>query len=63
LAQGGPAPDAVEAALAESLQRAAAAGVWDAVQALAAELKARREARVGVVSLEEQRSRRGERRA
>jgi hypothetical protein len=37
------------------------AGAWDAVQALTAELKARRETRSGVVSLEAERVRRGER--
>lgn len=50
--------DPVEEALAEGLRRAAAAGAWEAVQALTAELRARREARVGVVSLEAERARR-----
>jgi hypothetical protein len=53
------AVDVVEAALADALRRAAEAGAFDAVAALTAELKARREARDGVVSLGAERARRG----
>jgi hypothetical protein len=56
----GHASDPVEHALADALQRAALAGAWDAVQALTSELRARREARARVVSLEVERARRGE---
>jgi hypothetical protein len=54
------APDAVEAALAEAVARAAAAGAWDVVGKLAGELEARRRARQapGVVDLEAERRRR-----
>ena len=51
--------DVVEAALADALSRAAAAGAFDAVAALTAELRARREARAGAVSLATERARRG----
>ena len=50
--------DAVEAALASALERAAAAGQWATVEALARELEARRRARGGVLDLEAARSRR-----
>jgi len=56
----GQAVDVVEAALAEALTRAAAAGAFDTVAALTAELRARREARAGTVSLEAERARRGD---
>ncbi|MGC4090882.1 MAG: hypothetical protein QM756_24020 [Polyangiaceae bacterium] len=42
----------------DALQRAAIAGAFDVVAALTAELKARREARAGVVSLDAERERR-----
>jgi hypothetical protein len=45
--------------LTTALERASAAGAWDAVALLAAEVKAWREANAGVVSLEAARSRRG----
>ena len=51
--------DAVEAALADALQRAALAGAFDAVAAITAELKARREARANVVRLDDARAKRG----
>jgi hypothetical protein len=51
--------DPVETALADALQRAALAGAWDAVAALTAELRARREARAKVVDLAAERERRG----
>lgn len=50
--------DPVEAALSDALSRAAAAGAWSAVEALARELGARREAHAGVVRLHEERARR-----
>jgi hypothetical protein len=52
--------DPIEAALAEAITKASAAGAWDAVAALTAELLARREAKAGpaVVSLEGARRRR-----
>ncbi len=43
--------DAVEAALADAVQRAAQAGQWAAVEALARELEARRRACAGVTEL------------
>ena len=46
------AADPVEAALTDALSRAAAAGAWSAVEALARELGARREAKI--VLLEDQ---------
>lgn len=49
----------VEVALADALTRAAAASAWSAVEALTAELRARREARAGVVNLRSERARRG----
>jgi len=36
-------PDPIELALADALQRAALAGAWDAVTALTAKLRSRRE--------------------
>jgi hypothetical protein len=51
--------DAVEAALAKALEQAAAAGRFDVVAALAAELQARRLARGGVVTLDAKRRQRG----
>jgi integrase len=50
--------DVVEAALADALRRAAEAGAFDAVAALTVELRARREARAAVVSLDAERARR-----
>jgi hypothetical protein len=50
--------DVVEQALADALTRAAAAGEFDTVAALTAELRARREARSGVVSLDAERAKR-----
>jgi integrase len=51
--------DQVEAALAEAIAKAAAAGEWRVVEMLAAELKARRDAVAGVVELDAERRRRG----
>ncbi|HEX4477977.1 MAG TPA: hypothetical protein VH142_22975 [Polyangiaceae bacterium] len=51
-------PDVVEAALADALTKASAAGEWTTVAQLARELEARREARVGVVKLDTARKRR-----
>ena len=51
--------DAVEKALADAITKAATAGAFDAVTALTAELRARREARAQVVSLDAERARRG----
>jgi len=56
---GGPRSDAVEAALADAIGKAAAAGAWEAVTALTAELRARREARAHVVDLDAERRKRG----
>jgi len=53
--------DPVELALARALEGATAAGEWSTVAQLARELEARRTARVGVVSIEAERKRRGER--
>jgi hypothetical protein len=55
----GQPPDPVGAALADAIVKASAAGAWDAVQALTAELRARREARAAVPSLDAERARRG----
>jgi hypothetical protein len=61
---GGPAgavpspPDVVEAALAEALTKASAAGQWTTVEVLSRELTARREARAGVVELDAKRGKR-----
>ena len=52
------AVDPVEAALGEALARASAAGAWTAVEALSAELRARREARARVVVLAVERAKR-----
>jgi integrase len=60
LAQAGPPLDPVETALADAIAKAAAAGAWEAVAACTAELRARREARVNVVSLEAARRRKGQ---
>lgn len=54
-----PERDPVETALAEGLQRAAAAGQWTTVEALTRELQARREAQAGVVAISSARGRRG----
>lgn len=54
-----PAGDPVEAALADALTKASAAGQWDVVARIAAELQARREARARVVQLDVERSKRG----
>lgn len=51
--------DPVEAALAEGLARATAAGQWAVVEQFASELRARREAAAGVVQLDAERKRRG----
>ena len=51
--------DVVEAALADALARAAAAGQWEAVGALTRELEARRRARIGVVDLDAARAKGG----
>jgi hypothetical protein len=48
--------DAVEAALAEALRGATAAGKWDVVAKLAGELEARRRARADVPSLDDRRA-------
>ena len=50
--------DVVEAALADALRKAATAGEWQAVEALARELRIRREAREGVVELDAERAKR-----
>jgi len=50
--------DPIENALADALTKAAARGDFDAVQTIVAELKARRESRLQVVSLEEHRRKR-----
>ncbi len=52
----GSAVDVVEAALAEALQRAAAAGAWEQVTQLGRELEARRRGRGNVVELEAERA-------
>jgi hypothetical protein len=54
-------PNPVEAALAEALTRASAAGQWTTVELLARELEARRKARGAVVDLEAERAKRGRR--
>lgn len=56
---GDSSADHVERALAEAIGKAAAAGAWAAVEAMTAELRARREARARVVSLDVERARRG----
>jgi hypothetical protein len=50
--------DPVEQALSEALLRASRAEAWDTVQILTEELRARRTARAGVVSLEAERLKR-----
>ena len=50
--------DPIEAALGEALKHAASAAQWGTVAALAAELRARREARAGVLSLDAARRKR-----
>jgi hypothetical protein len=55
------APDPVDVALGDAIHRAARAEAWSTVEVLTAELRARREARTRVVSLEAERSRRGRR--
>jgi len=52
-------PDAVEQALAAALVGATAAGQWEVVARLAAELEARRKARSGTVDLAIERAKRG----
>lgn len=60
MSRPGPgSPDAVEAALADAVTGAVAAGQWDAVKALVAELEARRKARAAVVDLDAERAKRG----
>lgn len=56
--QSRPNQDPVEAALADALTRASAAGQWDVVGTLARELQARRQARTDVIDLEAARRRR-----
>jgi hypothetical protein len=51
--------DPVEQALADSITKAVAAGRFDMLPDLVAELAARRKARAGVVSLDAERTRRG----
>jgi hypothetical protein len=51
--------DPVEAALADALTKASAAGQWTVVETLSRELTARREARAGVVTLDVERAKRG----
>ena len=48
----------LEAALIDALSRAAAAGAWSAVEALACELGARREAHANIVRPDDERRRR-----
>lgn len=55
------AVDAVETALADAIQKAAAAGRFDVLPGLVAELEARRKARAGTVDLSTERVRRGKR--
>ncbi len=57
----GQGSDVVEAALAEALRGATAAGRWEVVAQLARELEARREARAGVVKLDDRRKARDSR--
>ena len=54
-----PTADPVEAALADALTGATAAGQWEVVATLARELQARREARANVVQLDVERVKRG----
>jgi hypothetical protein len=51
-------PDAVEAALADAIQKAAAAGAFDVLPKLVAELEARRKARRQTVDLQVERAKR-----
>jgi hypothetical protein len=51
--------DPIDAALADALTKATAAGEWSAVELLTRELTARREARARVDSLEAERAKRG----
>jgi hypothetical protein len=51
--------DAVEVALADAIQKAAAAGAFDVLPKLVAELEARRKARAGTVDLAAERAKRG----
>jgi hypothetical protein len=55
------ASDAVEVALADAITKAAAAGAFDVLPKLVAELEARRKARLEVVDLDAERARRGQR--
>jgi hypothetical protein len=55
---GGPAADPVEAALADAIAKAAAAGRYDVLPTLVSELEARRKARNAVVDLDAERARR-----
>lgn len=52
-------PDAVEVALADAITKAAAAGAFDVLPKLVAELEARRKARSGTVDLASERAKRG----
>jgi hypothetical protein len=67
-AHGGPPsdpgvgqPDHLETALADAIGKAAAAGRFDVLPSLVAELEARRKARSGAVDLAVERARRGKR--
>ena len=55
---GDDSVDPIEEALAAAITKASTAGAWDAVQALTAELRARREARSGIVRLDAERAKR-----
>ena len=55
------ATDPVEAALADALTKAVAAGAFDVVKVIVVELEARRKARAGVVDLDAVRRERGAR--
>jgi hypothetical protein len=56
----GQRSDPVEAALAEAISKAAAAGRFEVLPSLVAELEARRRAREGVVDLVSERAKRSE---
>jgi hypothetical protein len=58
LGQSPGGPDAVEVALADAITKAAAAGAFDVLPKLVAELEARRKARLGTVDLAHERARR-----
>jgi hypothetical protein len=54
----GSAPDAVEAALADAITKAAAAGRYDVLAQLVAEIEARRKAKSTTVDLAAERAKR-----